>query len=285
MPSDRTIGVEEERLLKGQYSSRLAAVSTSDDAIELLEMVASHPHITTINRIKDSHFLIVDGNFEANNGGKVNLVRAFCTITRNPKIIKFTEDAKREQWMYNRLGFNSDDEALACHLVPLRYIEDARGKKGLVMPAFHCSLDTPPYLNEVAIIEGVKEISKAVEFLHSKGIIHNDIKPGNILLDSSGKWFLCDYGSCYHDDYNEKFNVCFTTAYVPLDFKQIPSMYLDWILIVVTALVKLGGNQISDLRERFRLEKVVISVEDVKNIELRELLEDIVEKNSVGETK
>ncbi len=90
MPSDTTVGDEESRLLKGQYSSRLAAVTSTEDAVGLLEMVAAHPHITTVHRIKESHNLIVDGNFEANASGKVNLIRAFCTDTRSPKIIKFT---------------------------------------------------------------------------------------------------------------------------------------------------------------------------------------------------
>jgi serine/threonine-protein kinase len=38
------------------------------------------------------------------------------------------------------------------------------------------------------------EISKAVAFLHGKGLIHRDLKPGNILLTPSGTVKLTDFG-------------------------------------------------------------------------------------------
>lgn len=42
--------------------------------------------------------------------------------------------------------------------------------------------------------ERVLEICQALEFIHSKGIIHLDIKPTNVLLDGSGRAKLLDFG-------------------------------------------------------------------------------------------
>src|SRR5207244_6936248 len=38
------------------------------------------------------------------------------------------------------------------------------------------------------------KVSRAVEFAHSRGILHRDLKPGNILLDGRGEPMVSDFG-------------------------------------------------------------------------------------------
>lgn len=38
------------------------------------------------------------------------------------------------------------------------------------------------------------KVSRAVEYAHSRGILHRDLKPGNILLDGRGEPMVCDFG-------------------------------------------------------------------------------------------
>lgn len=55
--------------------------------------------------------------------------------------------------------------------------------------------ETPAAL-EIAI-----EIARGLEALHERGIVHRDVKPENVILDSSGAARLCDFGlSKAHDD-------------------------------------------------------------------------------------
>ena len=43
-------------------------------------------------------------------------------------------------------------------------------------------------------VDLVATIADALHHAHRKGLVHRDIKPGNILLDSSGKPFVADFG-------------------------------------------------------------------------------------------
>jgi serine/threonine-protein kinase len=84
------------------------------------------------------------------------------------------------------------------NIVPiLQFIEQDRGLY-VVMPLYAESLrDVLDRKQRLPLNEAVRivtEIGLALTVAHSHGLVHRDVKPGNILLDAQGKTALTDFG-------------------------------------------------------------------------------------------
>jgi serine/threonine protein kinase len=64
----------------------------------------------------------------------------------------------------------------------------------------------------------VQQISDALQYLHNSGLVHQDVKPGNLLIGRSGQVLLADFGTTYYlgmQTHASLGEVTGTAAYMP----------------------------------------------------------------------
>lgn len=265
----------------------MRGIFSEEGAVSLLEAAASHVHRSTAYRIRTTWGLLIDGSYEQGDSDAADLVRAFEIEKLAPKIIKFSASAHIDHQIFVKMGLTSD-EAAAKHIVPVHLITDLHGKQGIVMPAYANSLSLVRSNNqeeidaaalEPAILKGVIQIREALHTLHSAGVIHNDIKPGNILLDFAGNWHLCDLGSCTCPGIRVVKDVKFSDYYRPTDFHKLSgkvqrnTVSFDLLLLAVVALDRL---ELLQLRGGFTSHELIASTGKVVNVELANLLKEMI---------
>ena len=67
-----------------------------------------------------------------------------------------------------------------------------------ILPRYPVVLNNYKFYRDSEIIQFLLDVSSALEFLHSKNIMHRDIKPQNIVLTDTGRAILIDFSHSHH---------------------------------------------------------------------------------------
>jgi serine/threonine protein kinase/S1-C subfamily serine protease len=103
--------------------------------------------------------------------------------------------------------FQAEAEAAAAldhpHIVPIFEIGEHEGRQYFSMKYVDgCSLSKLPRDDVRGEAERLIVIARAVQFAHERGVLHRDLKPGNVLIDSRGAAFVADFGLAKRADSN-----------------------------------------------------------------------------------
>lgn len=75
------------------------------------------------------------------------------------------------------------------------------------------SLESRGRMSEQNALKYIRQIAGALKYIHSKNILHLDIKPSNIMIDSSDRAILIDFGIFRYYDNECNIEISTTTGY------------------------------------------------------------------------
>jgi len=122
------------------------------------------------------------------------------------------------------MRFRREAEAVASldHPNVLPIYEVSESEDGL--PFFSMKFATAGSLHDAAptlrneprkCVQLMAKVARAVDYAHSRGILHRDLKPGNILLDDQGEPLVSDFGLAKWLDANKDLTKSLTTFGTP----------------------------------------------------------------------
>ena len=224
------------RLLLARGTEMLLA-KTADEALSIYEWAKNLPLSPTKgNFLKETGFLL-DGPLSSHMG---NLFMALGP-TGDAYVLKVVP-AEGDPEVVAAVALA--DAPAEVHLVRSRFCCAQRecGDKfcGLLMPYFTRSLASAELrLGHDILLARARDLVAAVNYIHSKGFVHMDMKEANIFVDVAGLWWLGDFGSCVVEGSPIRTT---TPAYNPRNHAEglRSEFWYDWHMLATLLLRQLG---------------------------------------------
>jgi serine/threonine protein kinase len=135
-------------------------------------------------------------------GGMATVFKAYQpSMDRNVAVKVLPRHLAEEDPQFN-LRFQQEARVLAQlqnpHILPVFDFGEAEGYTYLVMPLVSGGTladrlqGQPQPLSQVRLL--ITQIGDALDYAHSRGVVHRDVKPSNVLMDERGNALLSDFG-------------------------------------------------------------------------------------------
>ncbi|MBV9301590.1 MAG: protein kinase [Acidobacteriaceae bacterium] len=154
-------------------------------------------------------YLAWDGNLKCKRAIKEYFPRAFSVRGHNGQTVVVTDTQSKQSFEHGRAKFLAEGQALAKFRHPgvvsvIRFFEQ-NGTSYLVMD-YEQGITLHDYVAQQPnsrvpyydAIELIMPIMDALREVHGAGMLHRDISPDNILINTSGQIKLLDFGSAKH---------------------------------------------------------------------------------------
>jgi serine/threonine protein kinase/Tfp pilus assembly protein PilF len=134
-------------------------------------------------------------------GGAGEVWKSWDTVLERWVALKFLKFEDNDE--LSRLKREAQTAARLSHphIAAVFEIGEANGRTFLAMEYIDGqTLATYPRNDHRKLVSLVREVAQAIQYAHDQGVVHRDVKPGNIMVDTSGRPYILDFGLARHID-------------------------------------------------------------------------------------
>ncbi|MBV8881443.1 MAG: protein kinase [Planctomycetaceae bacterium] len=136
------------------------------------------------------------------SGGAAEVWKSWDRLLGRWVAVKVPRFLPESQTAASRFKREAQAAARLTHpnIIPIHRVAEEKGRPYIVMQLIEGKtlLDERPAPDQAPRI--IRDVARAVHYAHSQGVIHRDIKPGNLLLDGEGRPWIFDFGLVFLPD-------------------------------------------------------------------------------------